>query len=63
MYKYIIFIFRKSNLIFSTGLFSELNQVSVIDMSKFDGSQNSRVILWGSDGVNIANGAEIVYYT
>jgi len=54
---------RKSNLIFSTALFSELNQVSVIDMSKFDGSQNSRVILRGSAGVNIANGAEIVYYT
>ena len=54
---------RKSNLIFSTALFSELNQVSVIDMSKYDGSQNSRVILRGSAGVNIANGAEIVYYT
>lgn len=54
---------RASNLIFSTALFSENNQASVIDMSKFDGSQNTRVILRGSQGVNIANAAEIVYYT
>tara|TARA_B100000287_G_scaffold160386_1_gene151281 strand:- start:596 stop:1528 length:933 start_codon:yes stop_codon:yes gene_type:complete len=54
---------RKSNLIFSTSLFSENNQASIIDMSKYDGSLNTRVILRGSQGVNIANGAEIVYYT
>jgi hypothetical protein len=50
-------------LIFSTALFSENNEATVIDMSKFDGSQNTRVILRGSQGVNIANAAEIVYYT
>lgn len=54
---------RASNLIFSTALFSENNQASVIDMSKYDGSLNTRVILRGSQGVNIANAAEIVYYT
>ena len=54
---------KASNLIFSTALFSENNQASVIDMSKFDGSQNTRVILRGSQGVNIANPTEIVYYT
>ena len=54
---------RASNLIFSTALFAENNQASVIDMSKFDGSQNTRVILRGSQGVNIANATEIVYYT
>jgi hypothetical protein len=54
---------RASNLIFSTALFSENNEATVIDMSKFDGSQNTRVILRGSQGVNIANAAEIVYYT
>jgi hypothetical protein len=53
---------KSSNLIFSTALFSENNQVSIIDMSKVDGSLNARVILRGSQGVNIANGAEIVYY-
>ena len=54
---------RASNLIFSTALFSENNQASVIDMSKYDGSLNTRVILRGSQGVNIANATEIVYYT
>ena len=54
---------RASNLIFSTSLFSENNQASVIDMSKYDGSLNTRVILRGSQGVNIANATEIVYYT
>ncbi len=53
---------KSDNLIFSTALFSENNQVSILDMSKVDGSLNARVILRGSQGVNIANGAEIVYY-
>ena len=54
---------KASNLIFSTSLFSEMNQVSIIDMSKIDGSQNVRFVLRASAGVNIVNGSEIVYYT
>jgi hypothetical protein len=53
---------KSSNLIFSTALFAENNQVSIIDMSKVDGSLNARVVLRGSQGVNIANASEIVYY-
>lgn len=54
---------RASNLIFSTSLFSENNLVSLVDVSKYDGSQNVRVVLRGSHGVNIANSAEIVLYS
>jgi hypothetical protein len=54
---------QASNLIFSTALFSELNQCSIISMAEIDGSQNVRVVLRGSAGVNIGKGAELVYYT
>jgi len=54
---------RASNLIFSTSLFSENNLVSLVDVSKYDGSQNVRVVMRGSQGVNIANAAEIVLYS
>lgn len=36
---------QKSNLYFATGLLSDLNEVSVLDMSQLDGSQNCRVIM------------------
>ena len=48
---------QASNLIFSTALFSELNQCSIISMAEIDGSQNVRVVLRGSAGVNIGKGA------
>ncbi len=53
----------KSNLIFGTSLFSELNEASIIDMSQIDGSQNSRVILRGSAGAALGIGSEIVLYS
>jgi len=53
----------KSNLIYGTSLYSELNEVSLIDMSQIDGSQNSRFVLRGSASVALGIGAEVVYYT
>ena len=53
----------KSNLIFGTSLYSELNEASIIDMSQIDGSQNSRVILRGSGGCALGSGSEIVLYS
>lgn len=53
----------KSNLIFGTSLFSDLNQASIIDMGPIDGSQNSRVILRGSAGVSLGIASEIVLYS
>tara|TARA_X000001388_G_scaffold72951_1_gene64119 strand:- start:4393 stop:5328 length:936 start_codon:yes stop_codon:yes gene_type:complete len=53
----------KSNLIFGTSLFSDMNQASIIDMGPIDGSQNSRVILRGSAAVALGIGSEIVLYS
>ena len=53
----------KSNLIFGTSLFSDMNQASIIDMGPIDGSQNSRVILRGSAGVSLGIASEIVLYS
>jgi hypothetical protein len=57
-----MFASKKSNLIFGSSLYSELNQASIIDLGPINGSQNSRVILRGSAGVALGIGSEIVYY-
>jgi hypothetical protein len=54
---------QKSNLFFGTGLLSDLNEVKLLDMSDLDGSQNVRVIMRYTAGVQIGIGADIVYYT
>lgn len=51
-----------TNLHFGTGLMSDQNQVSVLDMADLDGSQNVRFIMRYTAAVNYAYGAEIVYY-
>mgnify|MGYP003134099466 CR=1 FL=1 len=53
----------KSNFIVGSSLFSENAEASIIDMSSIDGSQNARVILRGSLGVQIGIGAETVLYS
>ena len=51
---------EKDNLFFGTGLQSDMNEVKLIDLADIDGSQNVRVIMRFSAGVNYAIGSEIV---
>jgi hypothetical protein len=53
---------QKSNLFFGTGLLSDYNQVKVIDMADIDGSQNYRIIMRFTSGVQFGIGTDIVYY-
>ena len=54
---------QSSNLFFGTGLMSDQNEVSVLDMATLDGSQNVRFIMRYTAAVNYAYGAEIVWYS
>ena len=53
---------QKSNLFFGTGLLSDYNEVKVLDMSNIDGSQNFRIIMRYTAGVQFGIGQDIVYY-
>jgi hypothetical protein len=50
----------KSDLHFGTGLLSDFNEVSVIDLSKIDGSQNVRTIMRFTGGIIATNPAQQV---
>jgi hypothetical protein len=54
---------QKSNLYFGTGLLSDQNEVKLIDMADIDGSQNVRVVMRFTAGVQYGVGSEIVLYT
>ena len=54
---------QKSNLFFGTGLLSDHNEVQVIDMGPIDGSQNVRVVMRFTSGVQYGIGSEIVLYS
>jgi len=54
---------EKSNLFFGTGLLSDHNEVKVLDMGDLDGSQNVRVIMRFTSGVEYGIGTDIVLYT
>jgi len=53
---------EKSNLYFGTGLLSDQNQVKVIYMADIDGSQNVRVVMRFTAGVQYGIVSEIVSY-
>ena len=53
---------QKSNLFFGTGLLSDKNEVRLIDMADIDGSQNFRLIMRMSAGIQYGIGSDIVYY-
>jgi len=53
---------QKSNLFFGTGLLSDHNEVRVLDMANLDGSQNYRIIMRYTAGVQFGIGQDIVYY-
>ena len=54
---------EKSNLYFGTGLLSDHNEVKVIDMADIDGSQNVRIVMRLTAGVQYGIGSDIVLYT
>ena len=54
---------QKSNLYFGTGLLSDHNEVKVIDMADIDGSQNVRIVMRYTAGVQYGLGSEIVLYS
>jgi hypothetical protein len=49
-------------MFFGTGLLSDYNEVKVLDMSNIDGSQNYRVIMRFTSGVQFGIAQDIVYY-
>jgi hypothetical protein len=53
---------QKSNLFFGTGLLSDMNEVKLIDMADIDGSQNVRVVMRYTAGVQYGIGSDIVLY-
>ena len=54
---------EKSNLYFGTGLLSDHNEVKVIDMADIDGSQNVRIVMRMTAGVQYGIGSDIVLYS
>jgi hypothetical protein len=53
---------EKSNLFFGTGLLADHNEVKVIDMADIDGSQNVRVVMRFTAGVQYGIVSDIVTY-
>jgi hypothetical protein len=51
---------EKDNLMFGTGLQSDFSEVKVLDLANIDGSQNVRIVLRFTAGVQYAIGSEIV---
>ena len=54
---------QKSNLFFGTGILNDQNEVKVIDMADIDGSQNVRVVMRFTAGIQHAIGSDIVLYS
>ena len=52
-----------SNLYFGTGLLSDHNEVKVIDMADIDGSQNVRMVMRATAGVEIGVVEDVVIYS
>ena len=52
----------KSNLFFGTGLLADHNEVKVLDMSDLDGSDNVRVVMRFSAGVQLGAIEDVVTY-
>lgn len=54
---------QSSNLYFGTGLLSDHNEVKVLDMADLDGSQNVRVVMRFTSGVQYGIGSDLVLLT
>lgn len=53
---------RQSDLHFGTNVLTDMNEVRIIDMRNYDGSQNVRFVARFTAGTQITNGSNIVYY-
>jgi len=53
---------QKSNLHFGTGLLSDQQEVRVLDMANIDGSQNYRIVMRYTAGIQFGIGQDIVYF-
>lgn len=53
---------QRSNLYFGTGVMNDMNTLQLIDMAPFDGSQNVRMVLRGTAGVEIGIFEDVVVY-
>jgi hypothetical protein len=53
---------QSENLYFGTGLLNDTNEVKVIDMADIDGSQNVRIVMRMTGGVQYGIVEEIVTY-
>ena len=53
---------QKSNLYFGTGLLSDHQLVKLLDMADLDGSENVRVVMRFTAGVNYGIGSDVVLY-
>lgn len=54
---------QKSNLFFGTGLLSDHNEVKLLDMADLDGSQNVRVVMRFTAGVQYGIGSDLALLT
>jgi len=54
---------QASNLYFGTSLVADHNEVKVLDMADLDGSQNVRVIMRYTSGVQYGIGSDVVLYS
>ena len=54
---------QKSNLYFGTGLLADHNEVKLIDLADIDGSENVRVVMRFTAGVQYGISSDIVLYT
>ena len=52
----------RENFVFGTGLMSDLQKVQVLDMTPLDGSDNVRVIVKFSGGVQYGISEDVIYY-
>jgi len=57
-----MYVAQRSNLYFGTGLLNSTNEVKTLDMSDLDGSNNVRMVMRFTSGVQFGIGADIVSY-
>ena len=57
-----MYVAQRSNLYFGTGLLNSTNEVKTLDMGDLDGSNNVRMVMRFTSGVQFGIGADIVSY-
>ena len=54
---------QKSNLFYGTDLLSDATEIKMLDMATLDGSDNVRVVVKWTGGVQVGIAADITYQT